>query len=132
MPNNDGSLNMGPYEPVQEIEDPQNNEEVYLGSFNSIIQHNLGTYVACEFLIGANNLERREGILYSGGNNYVTLYQPSDEAYIVCDLFSLKFLTFYDTRKRPRGGISGIPNPRRFINSTPPANGSGSPRTAWQ
>ena len=76
MPNNDGSLNMGPYEPVQEIEDPQNNEEVYLGSFNSIIQHNLGTYVACEFLIGTNNLERREGILYSGGNNYVTLYQP--------------------------------------------------------
>ena len=49
MPNNDGSLNMGPYEPVQEIEDPQNNEEVYLGSFNSIIQHNLGTYVACDF-----------------------------------------------------------------------------------
>ena len=36
MPNNDGSLNMGPYEPVQEIEDPQNNEEVYLGSFNSV------------------------------------------------------------------------------------------------
>ena len=35
MPNNDGSLNMGPYEPVQEIEDPQNNEEVYQ-SFNTI------------------------------------------------------------------------------------------------
>ena len=60
MPNNEGSLNMGPYEPVQEIEDPQNNEEVYLGSFNSIIQHNLGAYVACEFLIGTNNLERKE------------------------------------------------------------------------
>lgn len=132
MPNNDGSVNMGPYEPIQDVEDPQTNEEVYLGSFKSIIQNNLGAYVACEFLIGTNNLERREGILYSGGNNYVTLYQPSDEAYIVCDLYSLKFLTIYDTRKRPRGGVSGAPGPRRYANNTPPASGGSNPRTAWQ
>lgn len=107
MANGDNNLNMGPFESQQAEENPQNNEEVYLGSFSSIIQENLGAYVICEFLIGTNNLERKEGYLYTGGINYVTLYQPSEEQYIVCDLYSLKFVTFVDTRRRPRQDLSG-------------------------
>lgn len=120
MANGDSNLNFGPFESQQAEENPQSNEEVYLGSFSSILRENLGAYVICEFLIGTNGLERKEGYLYSGGINYITLYQPSEEQYTVCDLYSLKFVTFVDTRLRPRQDLSGsagqsvlppLPNP---------------------
>ena len=40
---------------------------------------------------------------YAVGNNYVTLYQDLEDRYVVCDLYSIKFVTFYNTRSTPRG-----------------------------
>ena len=85
---------MGPYESMRAIEDPQNGEEAYLGSFTAILSSNLGRYVICEFLIGTQLIEAREGILYFVGNNYLVLYQQRKDQYIICDLYSLKFVTF--------------------------------------
>ena len=41
MANGDNNLNFGPFESQQAEENPQNNEEVFLGSFSSILQANL-------------------------------------------------------------------------------------------
>ena len=69
MPNNTPmgrqGLNMSIPESAQDIENPQNNEEVYLGSFSSVLRENMGAYVVIEFLIGTQNLISKEGLLYN-------------------------------------------------------------------
>ena len=82
----------------------------------SILKNNLGYYVVCDFLIGTGSLDTREGILYSSGVNYLTLYHPQNETYTVCDIYSLKFITFYNTRTVPPQRGSGRTNTSR---STP-------------
>lgn len=107
MPNNMNShpnLHLRPEEELTEsqIENPQTNRELYLDSLSAILRENVGYYVICEFLIGTVNIVRREGILYSSGYNFLTLYQEEQDRYVVCDIFSLKFITFYDTKTRPQ------------------------------
>ena len=34
------------------------------------------------------------------GNDYVTIYQPGRDRYVVSDMYSLKYMEFYDTRRR--------------------------------
>ena len=34
------------------------------------------------------------------GNNYLTIYQAGRDRYIVCDIYSLKYIEFYDTSRR--------------------------------
>ncbi|MBE7048515.1 MAG: hypothetical protein E7393_03995 [Ruminococcaceae bacterium] len=89
-----------PQEPQNVVGNPQNNEEVYLGSFQAVLANNLGYYVVIDFLIGTTELTSRAGILYAVGNNFVTLYEPDTNQYIVCDLYSVKFVTFYRTDPR--------------------------------
>ncbi len=98
-----GSGNFGPQESMEAVENPQSNEEVYQGSFEAVLANNLGYYVTIDFLIGTTELTSRSGILYAVGNNFVTLYEPDSNQYIVCDLFSVKFVTFFrsDPRNRP-------------------------------
>ena len=60
---NTQNLNMKIPEPIEDIENPQSNEEVYRGSLSAILQQNLGVYVVCEFLIGTQNIEIKDGIL---------------------------------------------------------------------
>ncbi len=92
-----GNPNMRPDESFEQIENPTSNEEVYRGSLAAILNQNLGVYVECDFLIGTNNIVRKDGVLYAVGNNFVTLYQEADDRYVMCDLYSLKFVTFYPT-----------------------------------
>lgn len=99
-----------PQESASAVENPQNLEEVYLGSFLSVLRDNLGYYVVIEFLIGTSNLTEKEGILYAVGNNFVTLYEQETDRYIVCDLFSIKFVTFYNQTSRPRSRMTGYNN----------------------
>ena len=41
-----------------------------------------------------------EGILYDVGNDFITINQPGRERYIVTDIYALKYIEFYDTRRR--------------------------------
>lgn len=86
---------LAPQESPEAVGNPQNNQEVYGGSFQAALQNNLGYFVVIEFLIGTNGLTEKEGILYAVGNNFVTLYEQETDRYIVCDLFSIKFVTFF-------------------------------------
>ncbi len=65
------------------------------------LQTSIGYYVSCEFLIGTQILETRDGILAKVGTNFLTLYQPNLERYIVCDLYALKFITIYNSTSVP-------------------------------
>ncbi len=101
-------INMNTPDTLSEIENPQTNEEVYRGSVAAILQQNLGLYVICEFLIGTENIVAREGILYNVGINFITLYQEEDDRYMLCDLYSLKFIAIYDRTSRPRSNRNNI------------------------
>ena len=65
----------------------------YRGSMQQILQENLGSDVIIEFLIGTGNLESRQGILYNVGSQFVVLYDDINLRYVVCDIFSIKFVT---------------------------------------
>ncbi len=81
------------------------NTQAMNGSMQQILSDNLGNYVVCEFIIGTSGLVRREGILYFVGRSYVTLYEEVSMTYIVCDIFSIKFITFYQPGRRPRNRV---------------------------
>ncbi len=66
------------------------------------LQTSIGYFVSCDFLIGTQLIETRNGILAKVGTNFLTLYQPDLERYIVCDLYALKFITIYNTTTVPR------------------------------
>ncbi|MBE7036272.1 MAG: hypothetical protein E7403_03150 [Ruminococcaceae bacterium] len=106
--NNGGQPNPAPEENPMNVGNPQTTEEAYLGSFQAALQNNLGYFVVIEFLIGTNGLTEKEGILYAVGNNFVTLYEQETDRYIVCDLFSIKFVTFFrQTPSSNRGNRLG-------------------------
>ncbi|MBQ6985502.1 MAG: hypothetical protein IJQ25_00780 [Oscillibacter sp.] len=82
------------------IESPTTMEEVYRGSMKSLLLRNVGNYVVATFLIGTQTTVSWEGILYDVGNDYLAIYQSGRDQYIVSDLYSLKYVEFYDTRRR--------------------------------
>lgn len=90
---------------------PENfNTEAMRGSVQQMLSDNLGLYVVCEFIIGTQGLTKKEGILYSVGRNYFTLYEENTQTFVVCDVFSVKFITFYLPGRRP-GQTGEIPVP---------------------
>ena len=82
------------------------NTDTMRGSLQQILSDNLGAYVSCEFLVGLQAMIKKEGILYSVGRSYLTLYEETTQTFMVCDIFSLKFITFYLPGQRP-GQVGG-------------------------
>lgn len=86
--------------PSEVIENPVSREEVYKGSLKAMLNRYKGNYVVATFLVGTQSTTSWEGILYDVGNDYMTIYQEGRDRYIVSDIYSLKFIEFYDTRCR--------------------------------
>lgn len=91
-----------PNEPMHNVLDPKSQDDVELGSLQDSLATNLGYYVVIEFLIGTQNIIVKDGILYSVGINYVTLYQEDSDRYVVCDMYSIKFVNFYNSKTKPQ------------------------------
>lgn len=87
-----------PRRDFNELGDTNESQVIMLGEQ---LQTSIGYYVSCEFLIGTQILETRDGILAKVGTNFLTLYQPNLERYIVCDLYALKFITIYNSTTVP-------------------------------
>lgn len=66
----------------------------FQGSMQQVLSENLGSYVVVDFVIGTGNLVTRQGILYYVGAQFLVLYDDVYLSYIVCDMFSIKFVTF--------------------------------------
>ena len=56
------------------------------------LSNNIGRWVRVDFLIG-NNLEQEVGILMEVGASYIVLKSLEPDTVIVCDMFSIKFVT---------------------------------------
>ena len=95
-----GSLDMRNHLPSEVITDPISMEEAYRGSLKAMLKKNVGNYVVATVLVGTQSTTSWEGILYDVGNDYMTIYQEGRDRYIVSDIYSLKFIEFYDTRCR--------------------------------
>ena len=88
------------------------------GSMQQFLADNLGQYVVIEFLVGTQNAVTKSGILYAVGTSVVTLYQELSQTFVTCDIFSIKFVTFYLPGHRPwqvnnpmftQGDIAAVP-----------------------
>ena len=102
----DGSSRMNNFNaPPQQTFD---NEEMR-GSMQRILADNIGEYVVIEFLIGTERMMRKQGLLYFVGTSYVTLFDDNIKNFIVCDIFSIKFVYFYYPGDRPRRNFNILP-----------------------
>lgn len=91
---------------------PENfNTDAMRGSMQQMLSDNLGLYVVCEFLVGTQAMTSKSGILYNVGRSYFTLYEEETQTFIVCDVFSVKFVTFYLPGRRPGQANGEIPLP---------------------
>lgn len=86
--------------PTEVIDAPTTAGEAEAGSWKAVLSRNLGNFVVATFLIGTQGTVSWEGVLYDVGNNYLTIYQAGRDRYIVCDIYSLKYIEFYDTSRR--------------------------------
>jgi len=59
------------------------------------LQTQLGRYVKVEFLLGTNMLVDREGTLVKVGTDYIIIQEPETDDYLLCDIYSIKFIRFY-------------------------------------
>lgn len=100
MRQNGGELDMKTGLPDEVIQAPTTVDEAYRGSLKAMLARNVGNYVVATFLVGTTGTVAWEGVLYDVGNDFVTIYQPARERYIVIDIYSLKYIEFYDTRRR--------------------------------
>ena len=73
----------------------------YNGSMQQILQQNIGNYVTVDFLIGTNTTITKQGVLYAVGSQYMVLYDDLSLRYTVCDIFTVKFVTFLLPGFRP-------------------------------
>ena len=73
----------------------------FQGSLQQILQENIGSYVIVDFLIGTGNLESRQGVLYTVASQFLVLFDDINLRYVVCDIFSVKFVTFLLPGYRP-------------------------------
>ena len=71
------------------------------GSMQEALADNLGLYAVCEFVVGTQEMETKAGILYSVGRSFVVLYDEQQQNFILCDVFSIKFVTLYMPGHRP-------------------------------
>lgn len=73
----------------------------FQGSMQQVLQENIGNYVLVDFLIGSEVLTTKQGILYNVASQFLVLYDDVNFNYIVCDIFSVKFVTFLLPGYRP-------------------------------
>ena len=62
------------------------NTEEMRGSMQLILADNIGEFVVIEFLIGTEQMMRKQDILYFVGTSYVTLYDDMANNFIVCEV----------------------------------------------
>ncbi len=95
-----GDLDLQNHQPAEVIEAPTSTGEAFLGSLKAMLLRNRGNFVAATLLIGTQGTMVWEGILHEVGNDYFIIYQTGRQRYILCDIYSLKYMEFYDTRQR--------------------------------
>ena len=63
--------------------------------FNGYLRTQIGKKVKVDFLIGTNTYQDRTGTLLAVGANYIILRPTETDDQLMCDFFSIKFVTIY-------------------------------------
>lgn len=66
------------------------------GYTQGYLKTKIGKRVRIEFLIGSNSIVDRDGTIVDVGISYIVLQEPNTGDYVMCDLYAIKFVTFYD------------------------------------
>jgi len=84
----------------------QNSPEILTNNIYTpaFLREQIGKLMRVEFLIGANNLTDRIGILEDVGASYILLRSVESNNLVYCDIYSIKFVTISST------AYSGTPN----------------------
>lgn len=77
------------------------NTPAMAGSMQQFLSDNIGEYVIIEFLVGTQTMTQKAGVLYAVGTSVVTLYEEVSQTFVTCDIFSVKFVTFFLPGHRP-------------------------------
>lgn len=56
----------------------------------------IGKRVKIVFLIGSNMTQDRDGVIEQVGISYIILREPLTKNLILCDIYSIKFVTIYN------------------------------------
>jgi hypothetical protein len=89
-----GSPDMGQLQPITPTTEPQAITLESTEYMNGYLRTQIGKMVRIEFLIGTGTLIDRTGTLMSVGANYLTIRQVQTNDTVVCDFYSIKFITF--------------------------------------
>lgn len=78
--------------------DIQNNRgRIQSKSLPEVMADEVGHYIVCQMLIGTNKMVVFEGVLTQVGTNYFVLFDESTNSLTSCDMYALKFVTFFNT-----------------------------------
>ncbi len=72
---------------------PDFDKEPYVGTFQQFFSHNVGKVVRIDVMVGLSNLKSINGVIYSVGMQYVNVYVPTQNQYVLCELSTLRFAT---------------------------------------
>lgn len=73
---------------------PPSTEKGYIPNY---LASNIGKNVRAEFIVGTNQYVDKTGVLIEVGINYFVLLDVNSRAHIMCDLYSVKFVTVLQT-----------------------------------
>jgi hypothetical protein len=62
---------------------------------NGFLRTQIGNRISVEFLIGTNTYLTKSGKLLAVGANYIILQESLSDDLLVCDFFTIKFVTIY-------------------------------------
>ena len=90
-----GNAAPNPLAPITSTTQPPPISGDSLQYLNGFMRTQIGRTVVVEFLIGANTLVDRTGILLAVGANYILLNETETDDILACDFFNIKFIRFY-------------------------------------
>ena len=74
----------------------------------------IGRFILVDFLIGTQSMIRKQGYLFSIGSNWILLYDDILKNFVMCDLYSIKFIT--SPYQKPTTSVNN--NPMSALQST--------------
>jgi hypothetical protein len=76
---------------------PPSTEKGYIPNF---LASNIGKYVRAEFIIGTSQYADKTGVIVEVGINYFVLHDVNSQTNVMCDLYSVKFVTIPEVQSQ--------------------------------
>jgi len=85
-----------PFEPIDVAEAQMEPTLKDIGYTQAYLRTQIGKKVKIDFLIGTDMFIDKEGILLEVGISYVVIRELSTNFKVMCDLYSIKFVSIYE------------------------------------